>query len=191
MPTLPTPGDVSLSAEDKPPDHLIYRPPAVQLQPVPSMTHKRTPIDSENDDVDDDDDDGLLQEHHHIEDVHHYWFGGTTALKFLAAGGVAGAGQRPFCASRVSGSHLSAHRPANSIADIDRSVRSLKDISHNEATRSRWHFPAPRCESAGREGDYDRHCPDICRGWHRRFLGRQWAFRREDFSRIRDQVFNL
>jgi len=96
MPTLPTPGDVSLSAEDKPPDHLIYRPPAVQLQPVPSMNFKRTPIDSENDDADDDDDDALLQEQHHIEDDHHYWFGGTTALKFLAAGGVAGTGQRRF-----------------------------------------------------------------------------------------------
>lgn len=184
MPTLPMPGDVSLSAEDKPPDHLIYRPPAVQLQPVPSMNHKRTPIDLE------DDDDSLLQEHHHIEEDHHYWFGGTTALKYLAAGGVAGTGQT-FCASYVSGSHLSAHWPANSIADIDRSVRSLKDISHNKATRSWWHFPAPRCESAGRKGDYVRHCSDIRRGWHRRFLGRQRAFRREDLSRIRDQIFNL
>src|SRR5712671_4678911 len=27
----PYPGDVSLSAEDKPPNYLIYRPPAVQL----------------------------------------------------------------------------------------------------------------------------------------------------------------
>jgi len=121
MPTLPTPGDVSLSAEDKPPDYLIYRPPAVQLQPVPSTSHKRTPILSENDDADDDDDDDLLQEHH-IEHDHHYWFGGTTALKFLAAGGVAGAGQRHFCASHAGGAHLSAHWPANSIANIHRSV---------------------------------------------------------------------
>lgn len=79
----------------------------------------------------------------------------------------------------------------NSIADIHRSVRSPKDISHNKATRSRWHFPAPRGERAGRKGDYVRRCTDIRRGWHRRFLGRQWAVRREDFSRIRDQVFNL
>ena len=94
--TLPTPGDVSLSAEDKPPDYLIYRPPAVQLQQVPSMDHDRTPSSSENDDVDDnddDDDDGLLQEHHNIEDSRHSWLGGMTALKFLVAGGVAGAGQ--------------------------------------------------------------------------------------------------
>jgi solute carrier family 25 phosphate transporter 23/24/25/41 len=101
MPTLPTPGDVSLSAEDKPPNHLIYRPPAVQLQQVPSVDHDRTPSRSENDDADDDDD-GLFQEHHN--DDHHSWLGGMTALKFLMAGGVAGAGQR--------------HSPHPTIADI-------------------------------------------------------------------------
>lgn len=87
----PYPGDVSLSAEDKPPNYLIYRPPAVQLPSVPSMHHDTTPNDA--DDSDDADDD-LLHEHHHMEDEHHNWLGGTTALKFLAAGGVAGAGQR-------------------------------------------------------------------------------------------------
>ena len=93
MPTLPTTGDVSLSGEDKPPNYFIYRPPAVQLQPVPSMDHRdRIPCDMEDDDTDDDDD-GLLQEHHNVEEDHHSWLGGTTALKFLAAGGVAGTGQ--------------------------------------------------------------------------------------------------
>jgi hypothetical protein len=93
MPSLLTPGDVSLSAEDRPPKYLIYRPPAVQLQQGPSSPD-RTPIDSGNDDGDDDDDDddGLLHVHH-VEGDHHGWLGGETALKFLAAGGVAGAGQ--------------------------------------------------------------------------------------------------
>ena len=90
----PYAGDVSLSAEDKPPNYLIYRPPAVQLPPVPAMHHDTTPNDA--DDADDADDD-LLQEHHHMEDEHHNWLGGTTALKFLAAGGVAGAGQTFLC----------------------------------------------------------------------------------------------
>ena len=88
----PYAGDVSLSAEDKPPSYLTYRPPAVQLQPVPSMHHDTTP--NNTDDADDADDD-LLQENHHV-DEHHNWLGGTTALKFLAAGGVAGAGERFF-----------------------------------------------------------------------------------------------
>jgi solute carrier family 25 phosphate transporter 23/24/25/41 len=108
IPSLPTPGDVSLSAEDKPPNYLIYRPPAVQLQQVPSRDHDRTPSDSENDNVDDDDDDddGLLHEHH-MEDDHHGWLGGETALKFLMAGGVAGAGQRH---SRIPRSQISSRR---------------------------------------------------------------------------------
>ena len=118
MHTRPTPGDVSLSAEDKPPNYLIYRPPAVLLQQVP---HDRAPSGSENDDVDDDDDDddGLLQEHHTVEDDRHGWVGGMAALKFLVAGGVAGAGQpHPHdCRSR-----LSAHRSANSVADLHSSV---------------------------------------------------------------------
>lgn len=82
-------GDVSLSAEDRPPNYLIYRPPVVQLPPVPSMHH-----DTNDADNGDDDDDDLLQEHHHVEDEHQNWLGGTTALKFLAAGGVAGAVSR-------------------------------------------------------------------------------------------------
>ncbi|KAI0254397.1 mitochondrial carrier [Lactifluus subvellereus] len=84
-------GDVSLSAEDKPPDYLIYRPPAIER--IPLMDHDLRPSDVE--DVDEDeDDDLLLEEHHHIEDDHHGWLGGATALKFLAAGGVAGAVSR-------------------------------------------------------------------------------------------------
>lgn len=103
----PYAGDVSLSAEDKPPSHLIYRPPAVQLPSVPSMHHDTIPNDADDGD-DDDDDDDLLQEHHHM-DEHHNWLGGTTALKFLAAGGVAGAGQRFFCT--YSPQHVSLKCP--------------------------------------------------------------------------------
>jgi solute carrier family 25 phosphate transporter 23/24/25/41 len=92
----PDAGDVSLSAEDKPSNYLIYRPPAVQVLPVPPRDHNTTPNAADGDDDGDDNDDSLLQEHHHMED-HHSWLGGTTALKFLAAGGVAGAGQRSLC----------------------------------------------------------------------------------------------
>ncbi|KAH9966105.1 mitochondrial carrier [Russula dissimulans] len=81
-------GDVSLSAEDRPPNYLIYRPPAVQLPPMPAMDHDTASSDDE-------DADGLHHGHQdHVEDDHHSWLGGTTALKFLAAGGVAGAVSR-------------------------------------------------------------------------------------------------
>jgi hypothetical protein len=112
-------GDVSLSAEDKPPSYLIYRPPAVpvQLPHVPSMHHDTTPNDADDGD-DDDDDVDLLQEHHHMDN----WLGGTTALKFLAAGGVAGAGQRLFCTHPLQHVSLSAHWTMNSVAVIHSSV---------------------------------------------------------------------
>lgn len=116
---VPYAGDVSLSAEDKPPNYLTYRPPAVQLPPVPSKHHGTAPNDADDDD---DDDDGLLQEHHHVEDEHHNWLGGTTALKFLAAGGVAGAGQRFLCTYPPQHVSLSAHWTVNSVADIHSSI---------------------------------------------------------------------
>lgn len=88
-------GDVSLSAEDKPPNYLIYRPP-VMTAPLP-LDHDLSPTDSENDH-----DHDPVEEHHHIEDDHHGWLGGTMALKYLAAGGVAGAGQPPHASRRHS-----------------------------------------------------------------------------------------
>jgi hypothetical protein len=89
FPTFPA-GDVSLSAEDRPPYYLIYRPPAIER--VPPILHDIRPSKTEDFD-DDEDEDLLLEEHHHIEDDHHGWLGGTTALKYLVAGGVAGTGR--------------------------------------------------------------------------------------------------
>jgi hypothetical protein len=94
------------------------------------MGHDIRPSHAE--DIDDDDDDELLlEEHHHIEDDHHSWLGGTTALKFLAAGGVAGAGQniaRIYQAHRLINPDLTAK---NSFADSYSSVRSFENIPHN------------------------------------------------------------
>jgi len=60
---------------------------------APPLDHD-SPADSEDGDEHD-----LIEEHHHIEDDHHSWLGGMTAFKFLAAGGLAGAGQ-PLHVSR-------------------------------------------------------------------------------------------
>lgn len=81
-------GDVSLSAEDKPPDYLIYRPPVMTT--ATPLDHDISPTDSEDDEHEHD----LIEEHHQIEEDHHGWLGGMTALKFLAAGGAAGAVSR-------------------------------------------------------------------------------------------------
>lgn len=40
------------------------------------------------------DEDDHDHEHDHQHHQHHGWFGGTTALKFLLAGGIAGAGEQ-------------------------------------------------------------------------------------------------
>ena len=85
------------------------------------MHHDTTSNDADNGD-DDDDDDDLLREHHHMEDEHHSWLGGATALKFLAAGGVAGAGQRVFCTYSRQHISLSTYWTMNSVADIHSSV---------------------------------------------------------------------
>ncbi|KAI0068778.1 mitochondrial carrier [Artomyces pyxidatus] len=71
-------GDVSLSAEDKPPDYLLHRPGA----PTPPVDH---------DMLEEYDDEEEIEEEH-VE--HHDWLEGHMALKFLAAGGVAGAVSR-------------------------------------------------------------------------------------------------
>ncbi|KAI0045310.1 mitochondrial carrier [Auriscalpium vulgare] len=72
-------GDVSLSAEDKPPNNIMYRPLS-----APSGEHALNVL--EVDDEDGFDDDFETPEEHH-------WLDGHMAIKFLAAGGVAGAGE--------------------------------------------------------------------------------------------------
>jgi hypothetical protein len=62
------------------------------------LDHDISPTDSEDDEHEHD----LIEEHHQIEEDHHGWLGGMTALKFLAAGGAAGAGQPPHASRHHS-----------------------------------------------------------------------------------------
>lgn len=79
-------GDVSLSAEDKPPDLGTLNASNLGASgsgfpPAPSQSQ-------------------VEEDHHYYEDdeeEHHHFLEGHTALKFLLAGGVAGAGKHvPF-----------------------------------------------------------------------------------------------
>ena len=76
-------GDVTLSAEDL----TIVQPHALpagkELQPVP-VDHKSSYANDEDDEE--------YDEYDEEEEPHHTWLGGSTAVKFLLAGGVAGAG---------------------------------------------------------------------------------------------------
>ncbi|KAF9567342.1 mitochondrial carrier [Agrocybe pediades] len=79
-------GDVSLSAEDRPPEPLTYKmtaPPHPQSSTAPLET-----------DLEPDDDFDYFDEDQEEEEEPHHIFGGHTALKFLLAGGVAGAVSR-------------------------------------------------------------------------------------------------
>jgi solute carrier family 25 phosphate transporter 23/24/25/41 len=71
-------GDVSLSAEDKPPEPASYK----------VITSKQ--VDGQALNLEPDGDYDHLQEDERIE--HHHFLEGHTALKFLFAGGVAGTG---------------------------------------------------------------------------------------------------
>ncbi|KAI0269139.1 mitochondrial carrier [Gloeopeniophorella convolvens] len=59
-------------------------------QPAPTADHGLSP----NQGDDEDDEDFFDEDDHGEEEEHHSWLGGTTALKFLGAGGVAGAVSR-------------------------------------------------------------------------------------------------
>jgi hypothetical protein len=74
-------GDVSLSAEDKPPPFAIIRP-------IPAEATSLL-VDHMSSDMDDDD----TLEGYGEEEEHHNWLEGHSAIKFLAAGGIAGAGE--------------------------------------------------------------------------------------------------
>jgi len=150
------------------------------------MHHGTTPNDAESGD---DNDDELFREDHHSD--HHNWLGGTTALKFLAAGGVAGAGQRSFCMYPLQHVSLSVYWTANSVTDIHGSIRPSESLPYNEATRPRRHFATPGSNRAWYKSDYVGDCANIRRRWCRRFLGRQWIVRHKDISRVCNQVLDI
>ncbi|KAJ3003911.1 hypothetical protein NUW54_g5063 [Trametes sanguinea] len=77
-------GDVSLSAEDLSLDQPYVAPVSKEIPPVP-VDH-RSPYDDEEEDEEYDE--------YEEEEPHHSWLGGSTAVKFLLAGGVAGAVSR-------------------------------------------------------------------------------------------------
>ncbi|KZO93762.1 mitochondrial carrier [Calocera viscosa TUFC12733] len=85
-------GDVSLSAEDRPPTKARQRPVEGVITPHvdPISAKSPVPVDMESAESHDD----LPEEHDEDEGEHETWLGGRTALKFLLAGGIAGAVSR-------------------------------------------------------------------------------------------------
>lgn len=81
-------GDVTLSAEDM----------SMDRSSQPPVRQEALPVDYESDDFDGEDDYVEDDYYPNEDEEHHDWFLGSTAVKFLLAGGIAGAGKcdRPF-----------------------------------------------------------------------------------------------
>lgn len=87
------------------------------------------------------------------EEEHHDWLGGSTAVKYLMAGGVAGAGEY------ASSLRLSPpDQLVPSLADVHRTVRPAEDIPDYPTARSSRHC---RAEIARYEGDHPCDNEDI------------------------------
>jgi len=82
------PGDVSLSAEDKPPGPPTYKVNSSGPHSNPSSSAALLEPDHEEDEEYD-----YFDEDEVEEEGHHQFLEGHTAIKFLLAGGVAGAGE--------------------------------------------------------------------------------------------------
>jgi hypothetical protein len=95
------------------------------------------------------------QEHVEVCEVeeHHDYFGGSTAVKYLLAGGVAGAGEHVSYLWLLPPDQL-----VPSFADVHRTVRPVEDIPNYPATRT-----SRRCrvEIVRYEGDHQCDNEDI------------------------------
>lgn len=116
----------------------------------------------------------------HEEEEHHAWLGGSTAVKYLLAGGVAGAGEHLSSLWPLSPDQL-----APSFSNLHRTIRSAEDIPDHSTTR-----PSSCCcvEIVRYEGGHQCGNEDIRRERNPRVLDREWAVGCEDPPRVCHQV---
>ena len=114
------------------------------------------------------------------EEEHHSWLGGSTAVKYLLAGGVAGAGEHVS-----SLRFLSPDESAPSFANVYRTVRPAEDIPDHSTTRP---DSCRYVKIVRYEGDHQCDNEDIRREWSSWVLDRKWTIGCKDPSRICYQI---
>ncbi|KAF9780136.1 mitochondrial carrier [Thelephora terrestris] len=120
-------GDVSLSAEDKPPSNTTSPTPVAPMTAT-QVTLPPLPVDHSYPQQTEEEEEEEFDIYE--EEEHHNWLGGSTAVKYLLAGGVAGAVSRTFTAPfdrlRI---FLITRQPTPSIALVSRSF-GMKAITN-------------------------------------------------------------
>ena len=137
-----------MSAEDKPPS--IVTSPSSSMATT-QVTLPPLPVDHSYSQRTEGEEQGEVQVYE--EEEHHSWLGGSTAVKYLLAGGVAGAGEH------VSSLWLfSPDEPAPSFADVHCTVRPVEDIPNHPTARPNCHC---HFKIVWHEGDHERNNEDI------------------------------
>lgn len=124
------------------------------------------------------------------EDVeHHHFLDGHPALKFLLAGGIAGAGTFSF-PTRLSLPFESA--TFSSFSDMHSTVRPAESIPNNQATRTRRRDGIKRTSKNNRRQGYSKlHSSHLRRRRSPCILGWKWIVCCKNLPGISHQIFYI
>ena len=119
------------------------------------------------------------------DDEAHHFLEGHTALKFLLAGGIAGAGG--FIPLLVSSFTI-----LGSITHLYCTPRSAENIPYHKASRIRRPISFRcQCTNNWSENHYECGCSYLFGRWDSCFLDRKWHFCSQDFPGIGHQILCL
>lgn len=151
-------GDVSLSAEDKPPDSILPKYTNANLSAAGSQQLSSTPSNNarieylEDDNEEEEDQPSFLERH--------------TSIRFLLAGGIAGAGMFLVCIP----SYPEVEYLSTSFTDMHSTIRSSESILNYKTTRPWWGASSKNHKYRRCQNHCQRYCTNIHRRRHFGFL---------------------